>query len=273
MKQGAYDYLPKPFTPDEFRLITKRGLEKRDLVLQTISLRREKELLRENFAAIVSHELRSPLSAVQQNLFNLAFELSDQVSEDQQRRLDRMKTRISDLLEMISTWLRVIKTDIESIKENFKPTSLENVIEKAAESVQTHAVRKNIDIVTEIEEPISQVFGEEGTLTETIVNILINAIKYSQNNSQVFLSAGQKEDTVIISICDTGVGISDDDLPHIFDDFYSGKSSQPSERGSGIGLALSRRIIETHNGTITVDSEFGKGSTFEIQLPAYQITN
>ena len=87
MKQGAYDFLPKPFTPDEFRLITHRGLEKRQLVLDTIALRREKEMLRENFAAIVSHELKSPLGAVQQNLYTLVKELSDTVTDDQRRRL------------------------------------------------------------------------------------------------------------------------------------------------------------------------------------------
>jgi DNA-binding NtrC family response regulator len=82
MKKGAYDFLPKPFTPDEFRLITRRGLEKRTLVLETMALRREREILRENFAAIVSHELKGPLSAVQQNLFVLEQELSSSAQAD-----------------------------------------------------------------------------------------------------------------------------------------------------------------------------------------------
>ena len=82
MKKGTYDFLPKPFTPDELRLITKRGLERRQLVLETIALRREKELLREHFAAIVSHELKSPLGAVQQNLYVLADDLSDIFTEE-----------------------------------------------------------------------------------------------------------------------------------------------------------------------------------------------
>ena len=73
MKNGAYNFLPKPFSPDEFRLITQRGLEKRNLVLETIRLKREKDMLREQFAAIVSHELKSPLGVVQQNLFALEF--------------------------------------------------------------------------------------------------------------------------------------------------------------------------------------------------------
>jgi two-component system sensor histidine kinase/response regulator len=270
MKQGAYDFLPKPFTPDEFRLITKRGLEKRRLELETISLRREKEMLRENFAAIVSHELKSPLSAMQQNLYNLIWELSDQLNESQQRRFERMKVRITELLELINTWLRVFSTDLETIKENFKSISVTSVISKAVESVQTHATRKDVGIVTSLEEPLSLVYGDEGTLTEAVVNISNNAVKYSHAGSQVLIKAEEKNDQVVISVSDTGVGISKEDIPFIFDDFYSGKSGQAIEKGCGVGLAITKRIIETHHGSISVESELGKGSTFVIRLPAYR---
>src|SRR4030067_1257315 len=91
MKKGAYDFLPKPFTPDELRLIARRGLEKRRLILEAITLRKEKEMLREQFAAIVSHELKAPLGAVQQNLFVLVDELSNQLTEEQKGRFERMK--------------------------------------------------------------------------------------------------------------------------------------------------------------------------------------
>ena len=269
MKQGAYDFLPKPFTPDEFRLITQRGLEKRKLVLETIALRKEKEMLRENFAAIVSHELKAPLGAVQQNLYNLAYELSDVTTEDQKRRLERMKTRIADLLGLIHTWLRVISTDIASIKDHFEPISVITIVSKAVESVLLHATRKDIEFVTSLEEPLSYVYGEEGTLTEAIVNICNNAIKYSHVGSKIKIKAEERDNYVVISVSDTGIGISEEDLPFIFDDFYSGRSDQSAERGCGLGLALSRRIVETHNGSISAVSELGKGSTFEIRLPVY----
>ena len=269
MKQGAYDFLPKPFTPDEFRLITRRALEKRKLVLETIALRREKEMLRENFAAIVSHELKSPLGAVQQNLYVLEAQLSGQVTEEQQNRLARMKTRISGLVELINTWLRVIAVDIESIKDAFEPVLLSSVITAAVETVQPHALRKDIELVTSYEAPSSTVFGEEGTLTEVVVNLCTNAIKYSYPGSEVLISVDETEDQVEIRVSDSGVGISEEDLPHIFDDFYSGSVGQSGERGHGLGLALSRRIIQIHNGSIAVESELGKGSTFVIRLPAY----
>ncbi len=270
MKQGAYDFLPKPFTPDEFRLITRRGLEKRQLVLETIALRKEKELLRENFAAIVSHELKAPLGAVQQNLYVMEAELSGILSDDQRRRLERMKSRIASLVELVQTWLRAISVDIEVIKEKFEPISLVPVITNAVESVQPHATRKDIQVVTLIEEPLSPIFGDAGTLIEALVNLTNNAIKYSYSGSKVIIKAEQDGDQVLISVADTGIGISNEDLPFIFDDFYRGKSGQVGERGHGLGLALCRRIIEIHDGSISVESELGRGSTFKIRLPAYK---
>jgi DNA-binding NtrC family response regulator len=119
MKQGAYDFLPKPFTPDEFRLITERGIERRRLTLETIALRREKEILRENFAAIVSHELKSPIGSLQQNLYVMAKDLESVLSETQKARLDRMIVRIDDVMKLIHSWLRVMSVDISKIRESF----------------------------------------------------------------------------------------------------------------------------------------------------------
>ena len=267
MKKGTYDFLPKPFTPDELRLITQRGLEMRELVLETIALRREKEMLREHFAAIVSHELKSPLGAVQQNLYVLADDLSEMLTEEQSTKVKRLQTRIADLVKLINTWLRAISVDISSIREKFEPTSIATVITKTVENVQIHATRKAIDIETSAADTQSFVNGEEGTLVEAVVNIVGNAVKYSRIGGHVSISAKEKGDHVHIIVADNGVGIAQEDLPHLFEDFFVGKSKIEGERRSGVGLAITRRIIEAHDGSISVESELGKGSTFVIQLP------
>lgn len=271
MKQGAFDFLPKPFTPDELRLITQRGLEKRELVLCTIALRREREMMRQHFAAIVSHELKSPLGAVQQNLFALSQELSEVLTEDQKKRIERSQTRVQDLMNIIHTWLRVISADMSKIRENFEPIPVTTILTKAIENVETHATRKAIEIHTSVNEPLDLIYGDEGTLVESLVNIIGNAVKYSQFESQINVAAEQKDETILISVADNGVGIPAEDLPYIFNDFFIASSAPEDARGSGLGLALTRRIIETHDGTISVESEPGEGSTFLISLPVHRI--
>ena len=268
MKQGAFDFLPKPFTPDELRIITRRGLEKRSLVLETMALRREKEMLREHFAAIVSHELKSPLNAVQQNLFALGVELAGRLTADQRTRLERCSSRVNDLLKLIHTWLRVMSTDIEKVRESFVPTAVPTWIAKAVEVVAPEAARKEVEIRTDIQTPLARVQGDEGTLVEALVNILGNAVKYSRVGNPVQVFARQEGDRIVISVADTGVGIAKEDLPHIFEDFYRGKPGDAPQPGSGLGLAMTRRIVEVHDGSISVESELGQGSTFVLNLPA-----
>lgn len=268
MKKGAYDFLPKPFTPDEFRLITRRGLERRKLMLETIALRREKESLRENFSAIVSHELKSPLSAIQQNLYVLDRELGNCLNETQKARLERMKQRVDDLIKLIASWLRVLSVDISKIRENFTPLQVPPLIAKAVESVEPLANRKDIKIITAIDKTLNPFEGEEISFVEALVNIIDNAVKYSYVGGKVSIHAQEKGGNIQIAISDSGVGISKEELPYLFNDFYRGKSGQTAESSHGLGLTISRRIIESHNGTISVESEPGKGTIFTICVPS-----
>jgi two-component system sensor histidine kinase/response regulator len=270
MKRGAYDFLPKPFTPEEFRLIVRRGAEKRSLQLETLALRRERDLLREHFAAIVSHELKSPLAAIQQNLYALERELAPAATEDQRARLGRTRTRVGDLLQLIDTWRRGA-VDLEAAKARFAAVPVRVPVDKAVESLSVHAARTDVALAASVPEPAPVVWGDQGTLTEVLVNVVGNAVKYSREGGRVDVTVEAAGDDVRIAVADAGVGISAEDLPHIFEAFYT---SQPGaaagERGSGLGLAVSRRIIEAHGGGIAVQSTPGKGSTFVITLPVYR---
>jgi signal transduction histidine kinase len=270
MKKGAFDFLPKPFTPEELRLIAKRGLEHCRLIQQTAALRREKEMLRENFAAIVSHELKSPLGALQQNLYALTDELAEQLSDDQKHRFARLKIRLDDLLKLIHSWLRVFSVDINKLKATFQPLSVADAVAKAVETVQPHATRKAIEIEPSVADPLPRVDGDEGSLTEVLVNLLGNAVKYSFPESKITVRAEAQGPDVLISVADTGVGIAKEDLPRLFQDFVRGQAQPEGAAGCGLGLAISRRIVEVHGGSITVESEPGKGSAFMIRLPVTQ---
>ena len=267
MQRGARDFLAKPFTPDEFRAMVRRGLEWRRLEVEAAALRREREALRENFAAIVSHELRSPLGAIQQNLFVLRKELAEVVSEDQLRRLERMSIRLGDLLALVNRWLRGFSVDFAGLKESFRAVAIAVPVATAVESVQPEAVRKDVTIEAEAD-PEAVVLGDEGTLTEALLNVIGNAVKYSREGGRVQVSAVRRDEKVVVSVTDTGVGIPEADLSRLFDAFYRGQAAESSVGGAGIGLAVTRRIVESHGGTITATSDPGRGSTFVIALPA-----
>jgi signal transduction histidine kinase len=166
---------------------------------------------------------------------------------------------------MIQTWLRTFTVDIEKIRENFKPVSIPEVIAKAVEIVQPHAQRKAIELLTAGPSDLGPVAGDEVTLVEAVVNLLGNAVKYSHTDSQITVTATQERDRIEIAVTDTGVGIPADELPHVFGDFYRGQRG--TEAGAGLGLAITRRIVEAHDGTIAVESTPGEGSTFTITLP------
>jgi len=267
MKNGAYDFLPKPFTPDEFRLITKRGLERRKLVVEAITLRREKEMLQENFAAIVSHELKSPLGAIQQNLYTLSGEIADKLTENQNTKLERMKIRIDDLIKLINSWLRVYSVDISKIKENFTANSVPALISKAIENVEPHAVRKDVRLIIGENKQLPLIECDETSLVEALVNIIGNAVKYSYAGSEVTINSIEKDGMIEILITDKGVGISEEELPYVLSDFYRGSSNKSDESSHGIGLTISRKIVEAHNGTILVTSKPSIGTTFCIRIP------
>ncbi len=207
------------------------------------------------------------MAALVLDFMALAFELSGVLTDAQKARLERLKTRLEDLLKMTQTWMRAFAVDVRKIQEGFKPVSLPAVIAKALDSVQPYAQRKDIEIVTAIHEPLSQVLGDEGTLTEALVNIVGNAVKYSRPGSQVLVDASERNGRMVVSVTDSGVGIPAEELPYVFGDFFRGQAARSGEGGAGLGLAITRRIIEAHNGAITAESTPGQGSTFVITLP------
>jgi len=267
MKKGAYDFLPKPFSPDELRLIARRGLERRKLVLETIKLKREKDMLKEQFAAIVSHELKSPLGVVQQNLYALEEDLSGCLNTEQIQLLEKLKSKITDLMNLIHTWLRIISVDVSKLKDSFGNIFIEDVITKAVENHQLLAQKKGIEIEIASFHSFPAIYGDEGTLVEAVGNLLGNAIKFSHQNAKIFIKGKIQDEELEISVVDNGIGISKEDIPYIFDDFYSYSRDVNVNKSSGLGLAISKRIIEAHDGEISVVSELGQGSTFLIKLP------
>ena len=269
MKLGAYDYVPKPFTPDELRLITRRGLEKRSLLLETATLRQEKKQMEENFISLVTHELRSPMIAVKQ-YFDVILdeEISGKLKNKQKEMLGRASERIDGLMKLVNDWLQMMGIKENEIDKRFQDFNLKPLLEEAVALLQPLADKSEVALQLKPMDGIPRVYGDKITLTHVFINILSNGIKYNRKGGKVTVSVREEGGFLAVEVADTGIGIPEESLPLIFDQFYRVRGKVTRKLiGTGLGLSIARRIVEAHKGQITVQSTLGKGSTFTVLLP------
>ncbi|HHE39398.1 MAG TPA: hybrid sensor histidine kinase/response regulator [Candidatus Cloacimonetes bacterium] len=265
VKKGAFDFIPKPFIPDQLRVTTKRALERRRLLLETMSLRREKERMKENFISMVSHQLRTPLVAVQGYFEVILAGIAGDVSAEQKKMLERSKIRIDELIKLIKEWLSFARIDANSLVSELEPVDLIPLIKECLEDIQLVAEQKQIKVQLLGSDASAHVLGNKAALKQVFINLLENGIKYNKVEGSIRVSIKTENNFVNIEISDTGVGISKKDLPFIFEQFYQINKTE----GSGLGLAIVKRIIDSHSGSIKVTSEPGEGTDFQIKLPQY----
>jgi signal transduction histidine kinase len=268
MKKGAYDFLPKPFTPEELRIIISRALERRKLALETEQLRREKRLLEESFITMVSHQLRSPLVAIQQYFEVILAGMAGTVEDKQKEMLLRAQDRADGLLRLINDWLDLARINQGQIVSKFKPLELRKTLEGLVEFMRPLAKEFDVELELEPGPEAGRLLGDEETLEQVFSNLISNALKYNRPRGRAKISLKENPDTVTVEVEDTGIGISKEHLPFIFDQFYQVNRSQGKKmKSTGLGLSIAKKIVESHNGSIRVSSEFGEGSVFTVVLP------
>jgi len=268
MKKGAYDFLPKPFTPDQLRIIIKRGLERRRLIMETESLRREKKLMEENFITMVTHQLKSPLGTIAQYFEVILSGLVGEVEPKQKEMLSRAKDRLERLMELINDWLDLARINQGQLVDRFQRLSLKNILENIVEFTQPSAQAENLTLKLIPFSGNDSVEGDEETLAQAFSNLITNAVKYNKPGGRVKVFLEEKGDSIAVNVEDTGAGIPEEHLPFIFDQFYRVKrNGKKKSDGSGLGLSIAKKIVEAHGGTIRVVSEPGKGSIFTVFLP------
>jgi len=268
MKKGAYDFLPKPFTPEELRIIIRRGLERRRLTLETESLRREKKLMEENFITMVSHQLRSPLVAIQQYFEVILAGMAGKVEEKQKDMIQRARDRLENLLNLINDWLDMARISEGQIVDRFKPLPLKELLMKIVEFMQPLAEEHQISLKLVPISGNTMVRGDAQTLEEVFSNLISNAINYNQPKGRVEITIKESKDFIATEIKDSGIGIAKEHLPLIFDQFYRVKRGEEQKtKGTGLGLSIAKKIVEAQGGSIQVSSVVGKGSIFTVLLP------
>lgn len=268
MKAGAYDFLPKPFTPDELRVVVRRAIEKRELERKSGALEQEKRLMQDNFAAMVSHQLKSPLAAAAECLEAVRIGAMGALSDKQQSMLERASTRIDELLDVIEDWLKLSRIEMGQGEQDMGPVDVCTVIHDAWNGSTDEHDRERVTFNLEVERDPGPVYGNEGLLSELLGNLFTNALKYVADTGSVSVTVRPEGSDAVIAVSDTGIGIPEEELPYVFDTFFRGSGEHAkSVGGTGLGLAIVKSIVEAHGGLIRVESVAGKGTTFSVRLP------
>ena len=274
MKAGAYDFIPKPFTAEEFRVIISRGLERRRLMLEAKQLREEKETQARKFITFVSHQLKSPLGAVQQYLDVLRHQLAGRSEEEggippQQRQwIDRSSLKIAGMLQVIQDWLTVSKVEGGQLATDRVPVRWQELVAEVLDTAQTAAAEQGITLLNELPADLPPVVGDATALRMLVANLVNNAVKYNREGGEVCVTGAGDDTTVTLSVRDNGPGIAPEHQGHVFEEFFRVKNeSTAGKSGTGMGLAICRKIAEELGGTLTLSSEVGVGSTFTTVLP------
>lgn len=265
-KFGAYDFLPKPFTPDELKTIMHKAANHVALTIHAKQLAEERKQVRFQFISVLAHELKSPINAVE-NYLNIIREKSagddpavyEHMLERSLTRIEYMKKLIADLLDM---------TRIESGQRKREPVSLfiSETAQTAIESVEESAKQRGISIQLNVgnERPFT---ADQNEIEIVLNNLISNAVKYNKENGHVSVHISFNDEEVKIAVSDTGIGLSEEEKNKLFNDFVRIKKEETKKiLGSGLGLSIVKKIAAIYNGSVSVESELGKGSTFTVIL-------
>lgn len=257
---GADDFIRKPVNPDELQarvrslLRLKHSIDERDRMAK----------LREDFVSRFAHDLKIPLSASNRILQLMLKGQFFSVTPDLYSIIDDMIGSNRDLLAMVQNMLEVYKFEAGCKNFNFIDCDLHDLVTSVVKELTPLAEEKELSLKLDvIEDDPVKMWGDRIELKRVLTNIIGNAIKFTDAGS-ILVSLKAGTDDVSVEIKDTGVGISQEEQTLLFERFRQGKNKHSS---SGLGLYLSRCIIESHGGSISISSELGKGSLFTIKLP------
>jgi two-component system phosphate regulon sensor histidine kinase PhoR len=239
-------------------------------VVQDITALKEMDRMKSDFVAMVSHELRSPLSVVHQQLEVIRRGMVGTTSEKQQTILQRTQERVQGLIDLINDLLDLARIEAGCVVARREPLTLGPLVEKTVNSYHDMAVQSGLNVICETDAELPTVVGDPDALEGVFVNLLSNAIAYTPRDGTICVKAAKRGDYACIEISDNGVGIPPEALSKIFDRFYRVKDEKTRHVvGTGLGLPIVKGIIEAHLGTVEVESKPGQGSTFRVLLPRY----
>ena len=230
---------------------------------------RQEERLRSDFISMLSHEIRTPLTSIRESVNMVGEEVMGPITDRQRRFLEIAGSEIGRICDLLNHLMQASRLEPGALKLHLKRVDTYALVEASIESLKPVAEVKQIQITSEVPTETPDVLGDAQYLQQVFLNLMGNAIKFSDPQSTVWVRVGQnsKHNQLTFKIVDNGPGILEEDQAKLFSKFYRAPSVRDHLDGVGLGLSITKNIVEAHNGTIWVESQVGQGSTFSFTLP------
>jgi PAS domain S-box-containing protein len=247
--------------------VTEEIRQRNELAITNAQLQQASHAKSE-FLANMSHELRTPLNSIIGFSEVLQEKTFGELNEKQAKYVENVLTSGKHLLGLINDILDLSKVEAGKIELKYEEFSLPDLLSESQTLVSTMASKKSISLESKIEEGLSRIIADPTKVKQIMYNLLSNAIKFTPDGGRVTVNAKRADNMVQISVEDTGIGLREEDQENIFEEFYQVDSSYARQyQGTGLGLSLTKRLVELHGGKIWVESEIGRGSTFAFTIP------
>ena len=229
---------------------------------------REFETMKLDFVSMAAHELRTPLTAMRGYLSLLNEEAGEKLSQEELQYLDRSFISANQLNSLVENLLNLSRVERGSLKLTVNPINIETIIAGVLDNLGSIAKQKNITLTFNPPKHQVIVLADHFRITEVVTNLVGNAINYTAAGGKVDITVSPEKEKATVSVIDNGQGIPASAISHLFTKFYRVQSSLAmGSKGTGLGLYISKAIIDAHRGKIWVESVEGKGSTFSFTLP------
>lgn len=239
------------------------------LILYDISQRKDLEQMQIDFVSMASHEIRTPLTSIVNYLQTVSDEATEKLDPELKGFLDRALLSAKQLSVLVTNLLNVSKVERGSLSVFLQPTDWQKKLIQIVEDNRTSAFQKGLSLTFKVPSaPLPQVMVDEIRISEVLNNLISNSINHNKPDGSIEVSAKIEGNEIITAVTDTGEGMPKEAIPHLFTKFFRVAGSlEQMKQGTGLGLYISKSIVELHHGRIWAESELGKGSTFYFSLP------
>lgn len=236
---------------------------------------RQEERLRSDFISMLSHEIRTPLTSIRESVNMVGEEVMGPITTRQRRFLEIAGDEIGRICDLLNHLMQASRLEPSALKMQHEPVDSYSLVMTCFESLRTVAESKEVDMVSDVSPDTPDVMGDSQYLQQVFLNLIGNAIKFSDAHSQVVVKAtsAPRNSQVTFHVIDNGPGILDEDQDKLFNKFYRAPSVRDHLDGVGLGLSITKNIVDAHGGTIWVESQFGQGSTFSFTLRMAPVTD